>query len=202
MLKRFVHEYGSYYVEGYVGYNVHSLIHLADFVLIHGNLDLFSAFKYENYLQFLKKSCKNDRFPLQDAYNRVMEKIGVQINKTITPIIYPVLKQDLKFNTNLNNLLTETLYKEVALEKFVMSSKDVDDKYLMLQNNDIVEVAKIIKYFNGQIKLEATKFNYSPMFDYPFTSDITKIFYIKEIIPKVQPILINLNSLNARATTN
>ncbi|CAI6353315.1 unnamed protein product [Macrosiphum euphorbiae] len=45
MLKQFVHEYGSFYGEGYVGYNVHGLIHLADFVLIHGNLDLFSAFK-------------------------------------------------------------------------------------------------------------------------------------------------------------
>lgn len=34
----------------------------------------------------------------------------------------------------------------------------------MFQNNDIVEVTKIVKYFNGQIKIEATKFNYSPMF--------------------------------------
>lgn len=77
MLIRFVREYGSYYGEGYVGYNVHGLIHVADFVLIHGHLELFSAFKYENYLQFLKKSCKNDRFPLQDAYNRTIEKMNV-----------------------------------------------------------------------------------------------------------------------------
>jgi len=124
-----------------------------------------------------------------------MEKIDVQINKTISPIIYPILKRESKFNTNLNNSLTETMYEEVALEQFVVSSKNVKDKYFMLQNNDIVEVTKIIKYFNGQIKIEAIKFNYSPMFDYPFTSDTTKIFYIKEIIPKVQPILINLNSL-------
>lgn len=120
-----------------------------------------------------------------------MEKIDVQINKTISPIIYPILKRESKFNTN----LTETIYVEVALEKFVVSSKNVKDKYFMLQNNDIVEVTKIIKYFDGQIQIEATKFNYSPMFNYPFTSDITKIFYVKEIIPKVQSILIDLNSL-------
>ncbi|XP_050060044.1 uncharacterized protein LOC126551233 [Aphis gossypii] len=195
MLKRFVQEYGSLYGEGYVGYNVHGLIHLADFVLIHGHLDLFSAFKYENYLQFLKKSCKNDRFPLQDAYNRIMENIEIQINKIISPIIYPTLKRESTFNTNSNNSLTETMYEEVVLEKFLVSSKNAKDKYFMLQNNDIVEVTKIIKYYNGQIKIEATKFDYSPMFDYPFTSDITKIFYIKEIIPKIQPVLININSL-------
>ncbi|XP_025208584.1 uncharacterized protein LOC112603960 [Melanaphis sacchari] len=119
MLKRFVQEYGSLYGEGYVGYNVHGLIHLADFVLIHGHLDLFSAFKYENYLQFLKKSCKNDRFPLQDAYNRIMENIEIQINKIISPIIYPTLKRESTFNTNSNNSLTETMYEEVVLEKFL-----------------------------------------------------------------------------------
>lgn len=105
------------------------------------------------------------------------------------------MKRELKFNYNLNNSLTETLYEQVALEQFVISSKSVKDKYFMLQNNDIVEVTKIVKYFNDEIKIEAIKFNHSLMFDYPSTSDLTKIFYINEIIPKVQPILITLKSL-------
>jgi len=125
LLKKFVHEYGSYYGKGYVGYNVYGLIHLADFVLIDGNLDLFSAFKHENYLQFIKKSCKNYRFPLQDAYNRIMEKFDVQIKTT--SLIYPILKGELKFNTYLNDSLAETMYEEVELEKFLVSSKNVKD---------------------------------------------------------------------------
>ncbi|KAL5237438.1 hypothetical protein ACI65C_004848 [Semiaphis heraclei] len=59
LLKQFVSDYPSHYGPEYVGYNVHGLIHIADFVLTHGCLDRFSAFKYENYLQFVKKSCKN-----------------------------------------------------------------------------------------------------------------------------------------------
>lgn len=31
LLKKFVHKCGSYFGKGYVGYNVHSLIHIADF---------------------------------------------------------------------------------------------------------------------------------------------------------------------------
>lgn len=191
LLKRFVFEYSSHYGEGFVGYNVHGLIHVSDFVLKHGNLDLFSAFKYENYLQFLKKSCKNDRFPLEDAYNRIMEKLDIQ-TQTIT-LTYPILKKELRFETNLNNI-TETLFQQVILKQFTISSINIRDKYCMLQNHDIVEITKIIKYFNGQVKLEATKFKYSPMFDNPITSDITKIFYIEDIIPKA-PTLIDLNSV-------
>lgn len=165
---------------------------MSDFVLKHGNLDLFSAFKYENYLQFLKKSCKNDRFPLEDSYNPIMEKLDIQ-TQTIT-LTYPILKKKLSFETNLNNHLTETLFEQVILKEFTISSINMRDKYFMLQNHDIVEITKIIKYFNGQVRLEATKFKYSPMFDNPITSDITKIFYIEDIIPKT-PTLIDLNSV-------
>jgi len=49
LLRQFVSEYPLHYGAEYVGYNVHGLIHLADFVMIHGCLDSFSAFKYENY---------------------------------------------------------------------------------------------------------------------------------------------------------
>lgn len=48
LLKHFVTEYI------HIGYNVHGLIHICDFVLVHGALDSFSAFKFENYLQFIK----------------------------------------------------------------------------------------------------------------------------------------------------
>lgn len=54
LLRQFVNEYSVLYGKEYVGYNVHGLIHISDFVLQYGNLDAFSAFKYENYLQFAK----------------------------------------------------------------------------------------------------------------------------------------------------
>jgi len=43
---------------------LHGLIHLPFFVNLHGPLDNFSAFKYENYLKKLKTSMKCCRFPL------------------------------------------------------------------------------------------------------------------------------------------
>lgn len=44
------------------------------FTLSHGPLDNFSPFRYENYLQYLKKSLKSEKYPLQEVYNRIKEK--------------------------------------------------------------------------------------------------------------------------------
>lgn len=80
LLRQFVHDYSILYGDEYITYNVHSLIHLPNFVQCHGPLDCFSAFIFENYLQFVKKSLKNSKFPLQDIYNRIIEHRELQIN--------------------------------------------------------------------------------------------------------------------------
>lgn len=57
-----------------VSYNVHSLIHLADDVDKFGALDSFSAFKFENYLQKVKKMVKSSALPLPQIIRRVYEQ--------------------------------------------------------------------------------------------------------------------------------
>jgi len=101
LLKQFVSGYPNYYGEEYVGYNVHSLLHITDFVLMHGPLDTFSAFKYENYLQFVKKISKNSKYPLQDTYNRIMEKINNQPYDL--SLNYPLLKNELNYKSSIHN---------------------------------------------------------------------------------------------------
>jgi len=100
LLKHFISENPLHYGAEFVGYNVHGLIHVADFVLIHGYLDRFSAFKYENYLQFVKKSFKNARCPLEDIYNHIMEQINIQ--STFITLNYPILKHEINFNPSVN----------------------------------------------------------------------------------------------------
>lgn len=73
LLRQFVTEYSDLYGEEYITYNVHGLIHIVQFVKKHGSLDKFSAFKFKNYLQIIKNTLKNARFPLQDVYNRIIE---------------------------------------------------------------------------------------------------------------------------------
>lgn len=193
LLKEFVQDYPNYYGEEYVGYNVHGLLHITDFVLIHGPLDAFSAFKFENYLQFVKRSSNNSRYPLQDLYNRIMEKISIE--SCHTSVGYPILKNELNYDASINYSLNETLYEEVVLEKFVVSSKNIRDNIFILQNHDVVKINKIIKYIGGKIKFEVNKYTKTSMFQSPVPSDIIQIFYLNEICPIPTPVLIELDSL-------
>jgi len=49
------------------------------FTKIHGPLDNFSSFQYENYLQEIKKTVKCARYPLQEISNRIKEKQNTNI---------------------------------------------------------------------------------------------------------------------------
>ena len=64
LLKTFVNHYADIYGKDLVVYNVHGLIHLPDDVKMHGPLDTFSSFPFENYLQKLKKWLGNHSFLL------------------------------------------------------------------------------------------------------------------------------------------
>lgn len=56
-----------------VSYNVHGLIHLVNDVKKFDPLGDFSAFKYENYLQTLKKLLRKYDKPLQQIVRRYTE---------------------------------------------------------------------------------------------------------------------------------
>jgi len=199
LIKQFVSEYSTHYGEEYVGYNVHGLIHVADFVLTHGSLDTFSAFKYENYLQFLKKSCKNSRYPLEDTYNRIMEHIN--IDSSSVPPNYPILKNEINYDPEVNKSIDETYYKEIILNNYVINSKNVKDNFVYVKDHGIVKVINIVKFSNCKIKIEVIKYNTSPMFQNPISSDIIKMYYIRDIIPIPPLITIDIESIKYKCFT-
>lgn len=59
LIAEFVEEFKILYCVKFFTYNVHSLIHLSFYVKLHGCLNNFSAFKYENYLGLIKKKILN-----------------------------------------------------------------------------------------------------------------------------------------------
>lgn len=74
LLTEFVELYPSVYGENSVTYNIHVLLHLPFFVRLYGALDDFSAYKFENCIQGLKKCIGKANNPLQQIYNRTEER--------------------------------------------------------------------------------------------------------------------------------
>lgn len=73
LLQDFVETFGTLYGEEHISYNVHSLLHIAEDVKIFGHIDGYSAFKFENYMQQLKKMVKKGALPIQQIINRLAE---------------------------------------------------------------------------------------------------------------------------------
>lgn len=87
------------------------------YVLKHGQLDNFSCFRYENYLQDLKKSIKSIKYPLQEIFNRIIENQKInnellsQLFSQIPSLCNEIMHRipSLFFNTN------DVLFEKIIL---------------------------------------------------------------------------------------
>ena len=80
LLVYFISRGRELYGDEFLVYNVHSLVHLAEDVQIHGSLDNCSAFQFENHLQKLKKFVRSGKSPLVQITKRIEEA------EIITPV--------------------------------------------------------------------------------------------------------------------
>lgn len=79
LLTKFVKDFPKLYRKHQVKINVHSLLHLCEDVkFTQATLDSFSAFKFENYLQILKKETKSGSRILEEIFNRNAEKTTIE----------------------------------------------------------------------------------------------------------------------------
>jgi len=84
LLKWFVCDCSTVYGEIFNVYNIHSLSHLPDDVVNHScSLNDISAFKFENYMQSLKKCVRNSKNPVAQIVKRLTEKMESAFQKKI-----------------------------------------------------------------------------------------------------------------------
>lgn len=193
LLNEFVTQYSSLYGAHFVTYNVHSLLHLPMYVKVHGCLDNFSCFKYENYLQYIKKSIKSAKYPLQEVTNQIMEKQNYFITNDIVldPIV--IVKEIINNTSSPYFCLADRLYEKIFIKelKVTININNKREKYIMLKNNDIVVVNNIVKPQNELgFKLIVQKcLNSSSLFTEPIESSIIGFLTVNPIIlSKIFPV--------------
>lgn len=103
LLVYFVETSKILYGNDFIIYNVHNLIHISDDVVKFGHLDSFSSFSFENFLYEIKKQIKKAEKPLQQLYNRIVERAAYKKNdmntisrnlKLLSIILKSIMKQD------------------------------------------------------------------------------------------------------------
>jgi len=73
LLVYFVEQSKILYGDQFLVYNVHSLIHLSHEAVVHGSLENCSAWKFESFMQVLKKLVRSGKSPLAQTACHVSE---------------------------------------------------------------------------------------------------------------------------------
>lgn len=144
LLRQFVENYSHLYGPQFINYNVHSLIHLPYFTNLHGSLDNFSAFKYENYLQTLKKAMKCCRYPLSEIKNKIIATEGEDLIRASLNVDSSL--KSFIINENISNFST-LYYNQITLKtnNYVLSCKNPKDQYITLDNGNVAIIKNIYK---------------------------------------------------------
>lgn len=73
LLDKFVHNIPVLYYKELMVYNMHTLLHLTDDVKIHGALDSYSTFEFENYMQNIKRMLRSNSSHIKQVVHRALE---------------------------------------------------------------------------------------------------------------------------------
>lgn len=81
LIDEFVSKIPTLYCKELVVFNVHSLTHLPADVHLHGALDNFSAFPFENFMQTIKRLLRSNNAPLSQIVRRLSELSDASIKR-------------------------------------------------------------------------------------------------------------------------
>lgn len=76
-LRDFVLRFRVFYGQNSLSHNVHVLLHLPDYVELYGNLPSISAFKFENFMQEIKRNLTKKHQHLQQLQKRIAEQYTI-----------------------------------------------------------------------------------------------------------------------------
>lgn len=140
-LQKFVLRSEDLYGPTFNSYNVHGLLHLTNDVRRLGVLDSFSAFPYENNMKFFRKYCRKPHLPLQQFFNRIIEK---QIHGTNNNCDHSFIHTSIVQNKDTN-------YRQCRKIKFnnISFNTDVRDNCCILHDGSICIIFSIVPHNNS-----------------------------------------------------
>lgn len=166
LLKAFVRDFPELYGCEKVTLNAHSLLHIpADVKKMNAPVDDYSAFKFENYMQYVKKLPRSGFKVLEQMHNRICEKNSIE-NYCGDFKGYPKNDRLIK---------NSSFYKKVHAFKMILSPQ-MPDNYVFIENN-VHKIHEISKTADGnfQIKCRIVQ-DLNPLYTKPISSVDINIF--------------------------
>ncbi|KAK0145122.1 hypothetical protein N1851_015976 [Merluccius polli] len=167
----FVSHFNELYGAKFLTYNVHNVTHLAQDVKMHGTLDRFSAFQYENHLGKIKRLIRKPGRPISQIIKRLSES-PFQGHKCKTT----KLSKEHGSGPVPPNFEYATQFKTIQAPAFTLKT-DEANSYFYLEGK--VKRVKNILHLNNTVFVAYTEFEeHKPFFDYPLSSSLLNIYEV------------------------
>lgn len=183
LLEKFVDAMPHLYHECFVSHNMHGLIHVIQDVKTFGPLDNYSVFKYENFLQHLKRIVKKYAQPLQQLYNRYHEmKSDIEkIDFRTTELV--VVSESQNGYCILPNGKRGPSYTEAISINYRLRVYAINDNCCLLTNGEIVKMTKFSYDFEKEESIVCGK-RYERkenLFTIPCESSLLQIYVVSQL---------------------
>ncbi|XP_075147430.1 uncharacterized protein LOC142221570 [Haematobia irritans] len=165
LLKSFVNEIPLLYESSFLTYNFHALLHIHEDAKRYGNLDEISAFKFENYLQTVKRQVRKGQNVAAQIYKRQVEKTMSQNNifsvedfqytpssnvtalqQVYVPQSDNIVRLLMELRTEVASLKTEVVDLKRELKEF----KDGNKRQLIKLTEEVLETKLECRKHHGQ----------------------------------------------------
>lgn len=144
LLKAFVRDFSELYGRANVTFNGHSLLHIpSDVKKMNAPVDDYSAFKFENYNQYIKSLPRSGYKVLEQMHNRIFEKNSID-NYLGDFKGHP--KND-RFMKN-----SKSLYKKVYVFDMILSV-EMPDNYVLIEK-EVHKIEEISKNSDGNFTIK------------------------------------------------
>lgn len=178
LLQYFVKTFKTLYGPEHMSHNIHNLLHLSEDVKHHGPLDLFSAFKFENYLQSILKSIRKHDKPLQQIIKRHAERINVDVRKEqlSEKVNYPIFRDEHSDGYLIENLVVKNQFKTILFKNFTVKI-DSPNNYCGLSDGSIVKIYNILKLDDNKFRILGRKYlHLDNFYVIPMESSVLNIY--------------------------
>lgn len=170
LLRSFVKTFPKLYGLYTATFNLHSLLHMpTDVKYIGESLDAYSAFKFENYLQLLKREAKCGYRIIEQISNRNAEAEEFNINK--------ILIQISNKNKILKRKKSDGTLEYIKIYSFLYSTREPNNFVFLEQTSEVIKILKIYDAKHCSISFSGCKLlNLRSIFETPIQSAKMKMY--------------------------
>jgi hypothetical protein len=186
-LVKFVAEITPLYGAQNVSFNVHNTIHLPNEARLHGPLDSFSAFQFENFMGSLKGLVKRYAYPLQQMHNRIHEHQSIIGNERKSNTSFKIFYAP----NNLNAIV------KIKTNNFLISTNPPDNHCMV--NDNVFVIEGLVKNGNSINVIGRYVLNLENLYEFPeMQSNLLGIFRCENILLSPNQHVIAIENIGAK----